>query len=193
MEARLDAVDRATILFQENLTRVPTDTDKQISHLKELHDEKFAAVSQQFRERDVRSDQDKFAASTAINAALSALKEMIGLQNTANAAAIAKSEASTTKELESLNRIIGSSKDALSSDIRNLASRLDRGEATYSGVRTERADAHMTNAGVIGIVGGIVGVISLIALIVFGIDTMGRSQQQIPTIVAPAVVPLNHP
>ncbi len=46
---RLDAIDKATNLFQENLTRVPTDTDKQIQHLKELHDEKFTAAAQERR------------------------------------------------------------------------------------------------------------------------------------------------
>jgi hypothetical protein len=31
---RLDAMDKAQTIFSENLTRVPTDTDKQITHLK---------------------------------------------------------------------------------------------------------------------------------------------------------------
>jgi hypothetical protein len=34
---RLDGMDKAISLFNDNITRVPTDTDKQISHLKELH------------------------------------------------------------------------------------------------------------------------------------------------------------
>jgi uncharacterized LabA/DUF88 family protein len=38
---RLDGMDRAIVVFNENLTRVPTDTDKQVQHLKELHEERF--------------------------------------------------------------------------------------------------------------------------------------------------------
>ena len=41
---RLDGMDRAIVLFNENITRVPTDTDKQIQHLRELHESKFEAV-----------------------------------------------------------------------------------------------------------------------------------------------------
>jgi hypothetical protein len=38
---RLDAMDKAQSLFETNLTRVPTDIDKQLSHLKELHASRF--------------------------------------------------------------------------------------------------------------------------------------------------------
>lgn len=50
VETRLNAIDRATNLFQENLTRVPTDTDKQIRHLQELHDEKFFGVKNELQQ-----------------------------------------------------------------------------------------------------------------------------------------------
>jgi hypothetical protein len=46
MATRLDAMDKAQALFEVNLTRVPTDTDKQIQHLKELHDGRFTQLSQ---------------------------------------------------------------------------------------------------------------------------------------------------
>lgn len=42
---RLDGMDRAILLFQENLTRVPTDTDKQIARLQELQEEKTRAAA----------------------------------------------------------------------------------------------------------------------------------------------------
>jgi hypothetical protein len=41
IETRLNGMDKATELLNANVTRVPTETDKAISHLKELHDEKF--------------------------------------------------------------------------------------------------------------------------------------------------------
>jgi hypothetical protein len=45
---RLDGIEHATTIFNENLTRVPTDTDKQISHLRELHSERFSSVGREF-------------------------------------------------------------------------------------------------------------------------------------------------
>lgn len=51
---RLDGMDRAMILFNENIMRVPSDTDKQVTQLKALHDERFTAVQQLLSERDTR-------------------------------------------------------------------------------------------------------------------------------------------
>lgn len=42
---RLDGMDTAIKLFNENITRVPTDTDKKIQHLKELHEAAFEAAN----------------------------------------------------------------------------------------------------------------------------------------------------
>jgi ribosome-associated translation inhibitor RaiA len=39
---RLDGMDRAIVVFNDAITRSPTDTDKQISHLKELHESRFS-------------------------------------------------------------------------------------------------------------------------------------------------------
>src|SRR6185503_2831523 len=55
---RLDANDKAVQLLHEDVTRVPTDTDKQIAHLKELHEEKFDSIDQQIKERDARMDRE---------------------------------------------------------------------------------------------------------------------------------------
>jgi hypothetical protein len=229
LETRLIAMDKASVVLAENVNRVPTLLDREISRIAQLQEEKFASVrsqftekfvgiTTQFHERDIRTDSDKGAASTAINAALSALKEMITLQNTANAAAIAKSEASTTKELESLNRIIASTKDGLSSDIRNLASRLDRGEASDLGAHQTKTDTHMTTGSVMAVVGGVVGVLGLVFAIGLGgarlpgtapspspigidskriddlvnrIDALSRRIDVVPPAPAPAPVPVH--
>src|ERR1700738_587069 len=102
MYTRLDAMDKAMGIFSDNITRVPTDTDKQISHLKELHDEKFKSISIQFAERDTRTEQTSRDSKVAVDAALQAAKEAVGEQNKSSALAIAKSEASTTKQIDQL-------------------------------------------------------------------------------------------
>jgi type VI protein secretion system component VasK len=121
VETRLNAIDKATQLFQENLMRVPTDTDKQIAHLKSLHDEKFAAVSQQFKDRDIRSDQDKQVASTAVTAALQAQKDLIALQNS-----------NTTKQVDSILALLASTNTALNDKVGVINGRLDRGDGGHS-------------------------------------------------------------
>jgi hypothetical protein len=44
LKTRLDAMDKASLLLNENMTRVPTDTDKQIMQLRTLQDEKFRTI-----------------------------------------------------------------------------------------------------------------------------------------------------
>jgi hypothetical protein len=140
LETRLDSMDRASVVLSENVNRVPTLLDRESSRLEKLFEEKlfgmitkFDGIQVQFRERDIRTDQDKIAATTAVNAALQAQKEAAGAQNEANAAAITKSENSFTKEIDGLKSLINTVRDAIQSDVGNLKQRLDRGEGSDSG------------------------------------------------------------
>ena len=134
LEARLDGMDRAMVLFSDNLTRVPTDTDKQVGHLKELHDEKFVSIQKQFNERDVRTEQATIATKIAVDAALQAQKEAAGAQNESNAAAIAKSETATTKQIDGIVALLGSNNKATDEKISDLKSRLDRGDGGWTAI-----------------------------------------------------------
>jgi hypothetical protein len=148
IETRLDAIDRATEIFQQNLTRVPTDVDKQISQLKELHEVKFEHVQSQFASRDV-----------AVNAAFAAAKEAVAAQNLASAAAILKAETATGKELDGVKALIFTSGQAQDDKISTINARLDRGD----GATTKGSQSLNTTLVVIMIiatvVSGIVGAI----------------------------------
>ena len=74
---RLDGMDEAIRIFNANITRVPTDTDKQIQHLKELHDEKFTASEDKFVERDTRASQTLSALTDSTIATHKAMDEKI--------------------------------------------------------------------------------------------------------------------
>ena len=63
LEARINAVEEAAHHRYEDLRRVPTETDRQVVHLKELFNEKLTSVQKQFDERDIRS-QARFAQAT---------------------------------------------------------------------------------------------------------------------------------
>ena len=67
---RLDAMDVATQLRLESFGRVPADIQAQIMHLREVQDEKFHTINNQFVERDVRTAQASVAADDALKAAV---------------------------------------------------------------------------------------------------------------------------
>jgi len=154
VETRLAGMDKATILLSNGVTRVPTEIDKQISHLKEFFlerfgtvqekfgtvQEKFTSVQKQFEERDVRTVAAATAATTAVNAALQAQKEAAGAQNDSLSASIAKSEAATIKQIEGINDLLAANAASLGDKIVTVSARLDRGEGASTGIASKRSD-----------------------------------------------------
>lgn len=189
LSTRMDAMDKASDVLSDNITRVPTNVDRQVGHLTELHDEKFISIQKQFIERDVRTDQSAVATKIAVDAALSAQKEAAAAQNESNAAAITKSEASTIKQMDGMLALLASNNTALNDKISVINARLDRGEGGSAGARLAQEDNHLTMASVLGIVGGVVSVVSLMAMIAFGLA--GASRGTIPgqvTVAPPATI-----
>jgi hypothetical protein len=210
---RLDGMDKAISLFNENITRVPTDTDKQIQHLKELHEvrfeeshseiesvrqvedaridgmdkaiillqniadklparidekivalrsvheEKFSSIQTQFRERDVRTEQSSKDSKVAVDAALQAAKEAVGEQNKSSALAIAKSEASTTKQIDQMGQLIQSGNKAVDDKFNDVKERVTRIEGMGEG-------KHATGAFMFSILAALVSMASLIVALV---------------------------
>src|ERR1700683_343801 len=159
LESRLNAMDKASILLNETVPRVPTDTDKQISHLKELHEAKIdavgvsfgsqltaaasgfqsqlsaaaAGIEKQFVERDVRSKAAELAAQVAVGAALQAQKESANAMNESNAVAVAKAEATTVKQIDGILALLTSNTKNIDDKIAVINARLDRGEGADKG------------------------------------------------------------
>jgi len=131
--SRLDAMDKAMDLFSENITRVPTDTDKQIMHLKELHNEKFDSISVQFKERDTRTEQTSRDSKVAVDAALQAAKEAVSEQNKSNALAIGKSETTFTKQIDQIGTLVNTMQKAIDDKIDDIKSRLQGAESRKIG------------------------------------------------------------
>jgi hypothetical protein len=164
IETRLDGYDKANTILADNVNRVPTLLDREILRITQLFNEKFSsskdevrnilsAMNTRFAERDERARASETAASTAIAAALAALKEMIGLQNTANAAAIGKSEAGTNKEIDNIKLILANSAKNVEDKIADM-----------------RTNRRLDTGSIVGIVLGIAGVVSLVvALVTFAL------------------------
>jgi hypothetical protein len=137
--ARLAAMDKAVSLLE----KFPTAIDVAVENLRKLHDErirrieevseqKFMRIDTGFIERDKRTDQLTLANSTAIAAALQAQKEAAGETQKSSALAIDKSEKSTIESIKQLQTLFQTAMAALTIQINDVKSRLDKGEGQSS-------------------------------------------------------------
>ena len=199
IETRLDGMDKTHVLLQDSLAKAVGNISSEASRLETLFNQKldgmvirFDSIQTQFKERDIRTDRDKIAASTAVDAALQAQKEAERAQNEANAAAITKSESAFTKQIDGLKDLIEAVRNVISSDVNNIKSRLDRGEgganpamlaeiATLRSRLDQSAGGRSAEVDTRANIGTIAGVI---AVIIAGLSVMitlwGHSVQPVP-------------
>lgn len=155
ISTRLDAAEKATSLLHDDMTRFPTDLDKEIRHLKKLHSERFDSIQTQFKERDTRTEQTARDTKTAIDAALNAAEKAVGKQQEAFALATSKAEATTTKQIDQQGQAIASSTRSLDDKINDLKDRLTRIEGMGVGRDTgidRRADGSRFTVLVAGVI-----------------------------------------
>src|SRR6185437_2212374 len=143
---RLDGIDKATELLHEDVTRVPTETDKAIAHLKELHQEKFESIVKQFSERDARMDREAASNKTSLDAALQAAEKAVNKQNETFALSIAKSEAATNKQIDQQAALIHTSNGALESKISDLKDRVTIIEGKTSGQQSAQTTNQISHS-----------------------------------------------
>ena len=141
VQARLDASDKAIILLQTTLDRIPAQIMDQVKNLRQLVDqrfetqeERFRGVQVQFTERDVRSEQSSNATKIAIEAALQAQKEMVAAQNTNIAQALARIEATSQKQIEQVVTLSQTTAAAIDGKINDIKDRLALIEGRSAGV-----------------------------------------------------------
>jgi hypothetical protein len=172
IETRIDAMDKATELLRENISIVPTEMDRQVSHLREFmvariestqvaRDERFHSIDLQFRERDTRTDQSSRDSKVAVDAALQAAKEAVAEQNKSSALAIAKSETSTTKQIDQLQTLIQTNNDATNDKINDIKARLDRGEGLLRAGNQTRTEKRLDGGLAAAIAGVCVALLSV--------------------------------
>jgi hypothetical protein len=162
LTARLDGMDRATSLLSETVNRTPTVIQTEISHVRELVEEKFSSVDQRFDERDVRTDQAAKASKEALDAALLAAKELVSQQNEANAAAADKAEQSTIKQIDQIGIRIDTMQKALDDRLTELKERIDRGEGSDSGAATRRTEQRLDLGQLVAVAAVIVAIVSVV-------------------------------
>jgi len=115
-DGEIGGIKASIKLAHEDLVRVPTDVQKQVGNLREIHEEKFHSIEKQFRERDVRSEQQATSTKTAIDAALASQDK-----------SATKQEASFTKQIDGLQTQLQDLKDRVTT-----VEGIDRGKQNQS-------------------------------------------------------------
>lgn len=135
---RLRGVDRATILLDETVNRVPTQLQLAVAALRERSDQKFEMVQRQIDERGVvfeekyaRVEQgsrdagllqaERFLAvqrqfcerDSQVAAALASQKEAVAVQNQGNNLAVSKSEVASKETIGALSAKVDDLKDRI--------------------------------------------------------------------------------
>jgi len=162
-----EAVDRAKQIIQElfsvqlesikkDLERIENQLESrpaavivEINHLRQLMDEKFKGVADQFAGRD-----------TALAAALLAQKTSVDEQNKSNALSGAKAEAGFTKEIDAAKATITASAKTADDKIEDLRTRI-------GAVENQKIGARDNTGMIVGIVGVAIAVITMLGTIGF--------------------------
>ena len=133
IETRLGGMDKAITLLQTQSDRLPSLILDAVKQLQSLHEEKFRSIETQFIERDTRTEQTSRDSKVAVDAALQAAKEAVGEQNKSNALAIAKSEATFTKQIDQIGVLISTLQKGLDEKIDDLRLRMQVTESVKKG------------------------------------------------------------
>jgi len=155
LETRLDAMDKANNVLDQTVNRTPTVIQTAIANLRDVYDERFKSVAQQFAERDVRTEQAAKGGKEALDAALLAAKELVAQQNEANRGEAAKTEQNFTKQI-----------DAQAARIDELKERIDRGEGAGAGAAGQRTETRLNTGTVVSVVLLVVAVLTFVILYV---------------------------
>lgn len=135
VDQRFASMEVANDLLQQIFDSQPKIVDDKIGHLQTLHEEKFHSIEKQFTERDTRTETTARDSKVAVDAALSAAKEAVGEQNKSSALAIAKSEAATTKQIDQMGTLVGTTTSGLNDKIADVKDRITRIESNTIGHR----------------------------------------------------------
>jgi hypothetical protein len=129
VETRLNAMDKALQLLQAQADKVPSETDKAVSGLKDLLFEKFKGTDTQF-----------LASKEAVASALAAAKEAVAAALSAVKEANTKTENFTTKQIDSMKELIDAKGASTDKSLSDLKERVDRTDGQTVGVRDNVTD-----------------------------------------------------
>ena len=159
-DERLRGIDVATSLRLDALAEVRLALHSGISHERELSNERFSSVAQQFVERDTRSEREARDNKVAVDAAFAAQKEAAQKQDEANQKAIDKSETAMDEKVNKLEQLFKTTTDALADKVDDVKVRANETNLTVNsliqngaGQREQKQDQRQITAGQLAAVG----------------------------------------
>lgn len=144
INARLDAMDKATIVLNETVTRVPTQLQSAVREINELQDVKFAAIASRFDLLDKQTAREKAAADLAVQAAFAAADKAAAAATGALTEAIAKSEKNTAETIKQISEVTRTGDQALNDKVLSANDRMTRLEALIIALQSERSGGRDT-------------------------------------------------
>lgn len=172
IEARLLASDKATVVFEAGLTRVPTAVDRAVNDLRMLHEVKFEGVQVQLAERDTKVSEVALATRTAVDAALAAAEKARSSQAESAGLAAGKAEAAFAKALEQQAALSQTTTSALRDQIDDVKDRLARIEAAAIQAVSIKQETHSTTGASLNIIGIVISFTAI--LITLGWHLLGK-------------------
>lgn len=163
---RIDALTDAQHVFTDNLSRVPTQLDREASRLTELFEEKLRAVNIRIDTFHDYASAMRENAKEALSSALASADKIASNQRDTFEQQISKSETSFTKEIDGLKVLINATKDAITADVSNITGRLDRGEGGYQGARIAVGDRQASTTVNTQVVGQIIAFFVVVLMII---------------------------
>lgn len=173
IETRLAGMDKAIDLLQGHNDKlrpmIMALLDEKVNHLQALHEEKFAGIQVQFKERDTRSERESRDNKVAVDAAFAAQKEAAARQDEANAKAIDKSERATTETIKTNQELTKAATDNLTKDVDSLKLAVNAIQAAGIGQAKAQDTGHASSTLLVSIVAAVIGLVGLVTAIVVGL------------------------
>lgn len=162
LETRFDGMDKAIKLLQDTADKFPARIDEKIVALEKVHGERFDGVDKQFNERDIRSENDKFAATKAVDAALQAQKESAANSAESFKESNNKTEERFTKQQDQQSELLRTEVKGLQQQVNELKDRFNRGEGKGEGTDKNKSDTRLTLGVLITIAALVVGIAGVV-------------------------------
>jgi ribosomal protein L16 Arg81 hydroxylase len=159
---RIDAMEEAIEVSHNDFVRVPTQVDMAVAAAQELLlsridanrlllDERFEFIKKQLNDRDFAQIEKAKETKTAVDAAFSAAERAVG-----------KSEASTSKQIDDLSKLVVNAVNSLNGNINDVKDRCTRLESAKIGATEAtvvRQASNFNAANILGIIFGLVGMV----------------------------------
>jgi hypothetical protein len=166
---RLQAIDRATVLLNETVNRVPTDLQTAVKNISEVFDiqlqaqREVAAVREQYR-LELKGDA-KEALTTALAAAEKAVQAALAAAEKARDQQTIASQLATDKAEKAFVEALGQQQQTFTVAIANVVEGLNEVKGGISDMRSERRGGRENQAAIYAAVGFALTMLIIIATV----------------------------